>query len=566
MTSAVERTEVLTDQKLVMDRALAIFSNAKNGVDILAEAMALPESEQSQEAKNAAEAYFDIKKRGGRLRILTKIDVKNVSYSKELMKNVELRHLDDVKGNFAISDSEYISSPTGTTFRPNIMVPVIYSNARPFIEQNRNAFERFWYMATPAEERIKEIEEGIVQPRIEIINNPDQILKLHFDLVIQAKEEILVILPTANAFHREERIGVIEALKIAASERAVKVSIIAPDSLIQETLGSLNRETQAHAGRELINHRRILEATTPNTVTVLVVDRNSSLVIEEKDDSQADFGKAIGVATYSTRNSMVLANVRFFERMWEEVELREREKVLLEREKRSRKAAELLQDIMAHDIRNYNQISKTSAEMLKADLQSTQRLSLIDSILKATDGSSELIDRAKKLGRIISQVEIELHPVDLKDSLETSVALIIKSHPQRSINLSSSVESGVRVFADNLLEEAFTNIMSNSVNYTETDEVPVEIQVEETEEETLERKRMPYWKITFTDHGEGIPDKMKDKIFTRYLNTSTGAGLGLSIVYALVVERYSGKVKITDRVKGDYAKGTKVEVWLPKAS
>ena len=122
------------------------------------------------------------------------------------------------------------------------------------------------------------------------------------------------------------------------------------------------------------------------------------------------------------------------------------------------------------------------------------------------------------------------------------------------------------MLADNLLEEAFTNILSNSVNYTETDEVPVEVQVEETEEAILDGKRMPYWKITFTDHGKGIPDKMKDKIFTRYLNTATGAGLGLSIVYALVVERYSGKVTITDRVKGDYAKGTKVEVWLPKAS
>ena len=358
----------------------------------------------------------------------------------------------------------------------------------------------------------------------------------------------------------------IEALQALRQLRGVKVSIIAPDSLIQETLQALNRKTEAKVGRRLINHRRILEATTPNTVTVLVVDRNASLVIEEKDDSQQDFDKAIGVATYSTRNSMVLANVRFFERMWEEVELREREEVVLERERRSRKAAELLQDIMAHDIRNYNQISITSAEMLKEDLQSTERLSLIDSILRATDGSSDLIDRAKKLGRIISQTEIELHPVDLKDSLQTSVALIIKSHPQRSINLSSSVKSGARVFADNLLEEAFTNILSNSVNYTETDEVPVEVQVEETEEVILEGKRTPYWKITFTDHGKGIPDKMKDKIFTRYLNTATGAGLGLSIVYALVVERYSGKVTITDRVKGDYTKGTKVEVWLPKAS
>ena len=100
-----------------------------------------------------------------------------------------------------------------------------------------------------------------------------------------------------------------------------------------------------------------------------MVDRNASLVIEQKDDSQPDFDKAIGVATYSTRNSMVLANVRFFERMWEEVELREREEVVLERERRARKAAELLQDILAHDIRNYNQISMTSAELLRGNLE-----------------------------------------------------------------------------------------------------------------------------------------------------------------------------------------------------
>ena len=344
-------------------------------------------------------------------------------------------------------------------------------------------------------------------------------------------------------------------------------------------------------------------------MAVLVVDRNASLVIEQKDDSQPDFVKAIGVATYSTRNSTVLANIRFFERMWEEVELREREEVVLERERRARKAAELLQDILAHDIRNYNQISLTNAELLRGNLEGSaevmskattlidsvidetglsseltavaQKLgrdlsgnikvlsdadALVDSIISAIKGSSNLIDRAKKLGRIISQAEIELHPVDLEESLQTSVALIIKSHPQRSINLSASVKSGARVLADNLLEEAFTNILSNSVNYTETDEVPVEVQVEETEEAILDGKGAPCWKITFTDHGKGIPDKVKDKIFTRYLNTATGAGLGLSIVYALVVDRYSGKVAITDRVKGDYTKGTKVEVWLPKAS
>ena len=565
-SETAERTEVLTDQKSVIDRAVSVFSNAKNGLDILAETLGPAQSDQSQDAKEAAKAFFDIKKRGGRLRILTRIDQKNVAYAKQLMKNVDLRHSDDVKGNFAVSDSEYMSSPGTASFQPGNMVTVIYSNARPLVEQNRSFFERLWSTAAPAEDRIKEIEEGVPPPKIEIMRDPHQIQKLYVNLVNQAEEEILVILPTPNAFHREETIGVVRALAAAASERGVKVSIVAPDSLIAETLRALDRKVELKVGRSLIKHRRILEATTPNTVTVLVVDRNASLVVEQRDDSQPDFDKAIGAATYSTRNSTVLANVRFFERMWEEVELREREEAVLDREKRSRKAAELLQDIMAHDIRNYNQISKTSAELLKADLESTERLSLIDSILKATDGSSELIDRAKKLGRIISQADIELYPVDVKDSLETSVALIIKSHPQRTINLSASVKSGAKALADNLLEEAFTNILSNSVNYTETDEVPVEVEVEETEEAIVDAKTRSYWKITFTDHGKGIPDKMKEKIFTRYLNTATGAGLGLSIVYALVVERYSGKVVLMDRVKGDFTKGTKVEVWLPRAS
>ena len=233
---------------------------------------------------------------------------------------------------------------------------------------------------------------------------------------------------------------------------------------------------------------------------------------------------------------------------------------------KNRKAAELLQDVMSHDIRNYNQIVLTSAEMLKEDLTSAERQSLVDAILKATKGATDLIQRANKLGRILSQARIEIYPVDVERSLQTSIALIISAHPERSIHLSTSVKSGAQVLADDLLEEVFTNIVSNSVNYTERDVVPVEIEVEEVSTETiLDEKLRPYWKITFTDRGKGIPDKVKDRIFTRYLSTAIGAGLGLSIVHALVVERYSGKVAITDRVEGDYTKGTKVEVWLPKA-
>ena len=59
---------------------------------------------------------------------------------------------------------------------------------------------------------------------------------------------------------------------------------------------------------------------------------------------------------------------------------------------------------------------------------------------------------------------------------------------------------------------------------------------------------------------------MKETLSTRYLKTSSGTGLGLSIVYALAVERYFGKLRITNRVEGEYTKGTRIELWLPGVS
>ena len=55
-------------------------------------------------------AFIDAKKRGVKLRYLTEITRDNISYCKELMSNVdEIRHLDGIKGNFMISESEYLA-------------------------------------------------------------------------------------------------------------------------------------------------------------------------------------------------------------------------------------------------------------------------------------------------------------------------------------------------------------------------------------------------------------------------------------------------------------------------
>ena len=501
------------------------------------------------------------------IRWLTTIDQSTAETAEKFLElGMEIRHTSNIPTeSFGISDKVVGITLSGLE-NGRLNNRALFSNEPIYLEHYSSLFDELWMGAADARERIRQIAEGIEEPRMKIIRNREEVRRVYLELVNGAKEEILLLLPTTNSYLREEEIGVIDAMQSAVAERGVKVLMLSPDASAKDGVQKFSKDlgTRQVQGRR-INHKIIRAATTPNTVTILVVDRKESLIIELQDDSKLDFDKAIGLATYSNRGSTVKSNIRFFERMWEEATDREREEELLQKEIRSRREAELLQDILAHDIRNFNQISLTSAELLKTEYPTEETLPLIEEILSATERSSNLIERAKNLGKIISQQEVKLYPIDLGESLRRSIDVVIKAYREKAIIPSFALKDRVFVEADEFLDEVFTNILSNSINYTESQDVPLEISVEEataSDENQIEKR---YYKIALTDQGRGIPDEAKARVFTRYLDTARGSGLGLSIVYALVVDRYLGKVHVKNRVEGDYRRGTVIEVWLPKA-
>ncbi len=399
-------------------------------------------------------------------------------------------------------------------------------------------FDMFWENAVPLEDAIAQVESGIEPPRLRVFRDRSRVREVFLEQIDHSRSEILLLLPTTNAFHRLEKIGAIAAIEKALSHGA-RARVLTPvDPSVAKALSAM--EDLSSIDGSPLRFRNISEAVIPNTVTILVIDRVASLVVEEKDQTQAEFESAIGDATFSTRNSTVLANIRFFERMWEEVELKSLLENALHREKKSRRTAELLQDILAHDIRNYNQISKLSAELLKSSLdgkvsrvedalsaiESSRPASsdaeagaerarteldadlkalgdangLIDSILKATEGSGKLTDKAKKLGRIMSQEELHLASVDLSEAIRNSMALMTAAHPEKSIAPSLVLKKDARVVADEMLEEVFTNVLSNSINHTEGKKVPLEVSVEAA---SLEDRPGRFWKVSISDHGSG---------------------------------------------------------------
>src|ERR671931_375951 len=249
------------------------------------------------EVEEYRKLLIDLKKREIKVRYITDISKGNIKYCKELMNFFEeIRHLDGIKANFSISETEYIASSTTLqeTLPPLPVPQVIYSNVKDIVGQQKYVFESFWNKAIPAEQRIKEIEGGVILGKTEVIQSPSEIQELFINLVKSAKQEILLILPTTNSFLREHRIGILQLLKQAATERSIKVKFLTPtndiiNKIMVQDMSLLGDKEKKNFDIRFIDPTIITTtyqtpATTVNTVSIVVVDKKESLVIEKKDD------------------------------------------------------------------------------------------------------------------------------------------------------------------------------------------------------------------------------------------------------------------------------------------
>ena len=151
-----ERTEVLDGGQNVVDTVLRFTSKAKSRIDACVD---YTRPSLAVEIEQLRTAFLDAKSRGVKLRYITEITEDNVGYCKELLKMVhELRHIEGIKGNFYISETEYIA-PATFHEKGKPASQIVYSNVREIVEFHQSyIFEVFWSRSTSAEERINEIE------------------------------------------------------------------------------------------------------------------------------------------------------------------------------------------------------------------------------------------------------------------------------------------------------------------------------------------------------------------------------------------------------------------------
>ena len=281
----------------------------------------------------AADLHFDSVRRlfmehpEFRVLHITDIQQANLESVKKLIKaGYEVRHLGGNTIRFSVSMHEYVET-THTKAPGRAPDEVVWSNDPQLVAQGKRIFDALWSHAVPSEVRIRAIEGGVSPETMKIIVSPAETQALYSALVGAAKYDILLLLPTSNAFHRDEKIGVMESLR-AAAKRGVRISILSPvDETIEEQYPefilrpSKEHGIQTEEGRT-ISLRRISQARVQNTVTILVVDGTSTLIMEEMEPSSMSFADALGFATYSTTSPTVRSSIRFFERMRDEADLR----------------------------------------------------------------------------------------------------------------------------------------------------------------------------------------------------------------------------------------------------
>jgi hypothetical protein len=131
-----EKTEVLNGFEKTTEAIMKFLNNSEVSMNICAD-HTWPSVAIGVEVFK--KGLYDLKARNVQSRYITDITKGNIEYCKELMQISELRHLDGIKGNFALSEKAYTAS--ATLQEASLLQQVIYSNVRAILDQQRYVFE-----------------------------------------------------------------------------------------------------------------------------------------------------------------------------------------------------------------------------------------------------------------------------------------------------------------------------------------------------------------------------------------------------------------------------------------
>ena len=103
-----------------------------------------------------------------------------------------------------MSETEYVATAIVNEKEP--VTETIYSNAKAILEQHRYFFETLWNKAIPAEQRIRELEQGIEPEFLEVITDGDRAAQLIVEFAKSVKREARYYFPSPWLWNEQKNL------------------------------------------------------------------------------------------------------------------------------------------------------------------------------------------------------------------------------------------------------------------------------------------------------------------------------------------------------------------------
>jgi two-component system sensor histidine kinase VicK len=185
--TAIDTTKIYYGEEDAMKILVQAMANVKKEAVVCSDANSPAFSMAMEPVKKVYIAFMET---GVRIRQIVEITKDNLHYCKEFMEYVELRHMDNVKGSMAVSETEYVATAVLKGSMP--VTQTIYSNVKAFLEQQRYFFENLWDKAIPAEQRIKELEEETPPQRMETVYGQENTIQAILKFISETMQEFCI--------------------------------------------------------------------------------------------------------------------------------------------------------------------------------------------------------------------------------------------------------------------------------------------------------------------------------------------------------------------------------------
>jgi signal transduction histidine kinase len=396
-----------------------------------------------------------------------------------------------------------------------------------------------------------EIEEGVELEKTQVIQDSRSIQNLFVDMVKSAQHDVLLILPTVNAFLREHRIGIIQLLMQVARDRSVNVKILTPtNDVINNVLENTVVSYQEGERKNNFDIRSInisSEETAVSTVTIVVVDKKESLVFEKTDDKKENFVEAVGFATYSNSKATVMSYVSIFKSLWKQVDL-------YEQLKNHDKMQKEFINIASHEMKTPTQAIIGYADLIQKHPE--KREDMMQAISRNAVRLQRLTNDILDVTRIDSNT-LNLHKEQF--NLDNLIANVVQDYvgyiEKENLNVKllhnfkQDIDDHLPIDADrDRITQVISNLLNNAIKFTsKKTEGIISVSAERknnNQEEVI---------VRIKDTGEGINPEIQPRLFTKFATRSfSGTGLGLYISKS-IVEAHEGKMWAENNPEGEGA-------------